>query len=147
TNRLVLVVPAGVTAVTSLDALRAGGHRVAVGTAGVPVGAYTRTLLGALHADAVLDRNTVSQEKDVASVLAKVALKSADAGFVYHTDALAARGRVREIALPGGGPPVVYALCAVRRDGADAEGAQRFIEHVTGPAGRRTLARYGFGLP
>jgi molybdate transport system substrate-binding protein len=111
------------------------------------VGAYTRTLLGALHKTSVLDRNIVSQEKDVASVLAKVALGSADAGFVYHTDALAGRGRVREIALPGGQPPVTYELCAVRGAGADADAARSFIRHVTGPEGRRVLAKYGFGLP
>jgi molybdate transport system substrate-binding protein len=147
TNRLVLVVPARGSAVRTLADLRAGGHRVAVGTPGVPVGAYTRKLLAAAGATAVLQRNRVSQEKDVASVLAKVALGSADAGFVYHTDALTARGRVREVALPAGGPPVVYQLCAVRRAGADADGARSFIAHVTGPDGRRALARFGFGLP
>jgi molybdate transport system substrate-binding protein len=148
TNRLVLVVPAGATAVRSLAALEAGGRRLAVGTAGVPVGAYTRTLLRALGRSALLKRNVVSQEKDVASVLAKVALGSADAGFVYHTDALAAAGRVREIALPAGAaPPPTYQLCAVRRDGADAAGARAFIAHLTGPAGRRALARAGFGPP
>jgi molybdate transport system substrate-binding protein len=146
TNRLVLVTPASGTA--SLAALRAGGLRLAVGTAGVPVGDYTRKLLAALGEEAVLTRNTVSQEKDVASVLAKVALGSADAGFVYHTDALTARARVREIALPARSqPPVTYQLCVVRRDGADAGGARRFIAHVTGAAGRRALAAAGFGLP
>ncbi|HWH95040.1 MAG TPA: molybdate ABC transporter substrate-binding protein [Baekduia sp.] len=148
TNRLVLVVPAAGGAVRSLATLRSGGRRLAVGTPGVPVGAYTRTLLDALGATAVLARNTVSQEKDVASVLAKVALGSADAGFVYHTDALTARGRVREIALPARGqPPVTYQLCAVRRGGADRSGARAFIRHITGPDGRRALAEFGFGLP
>jgi molybdate transport system substrate-binding protein len=147
TNRLVLVVPAGSTRVRSLASLAAGGRRLAVGTAGVPVGDYTRRLLTTLDRDAVLTANTVSQEKDVASVLAKVALGSADAGFVYHTDALAARGRVHEIALPDAAGPVTYQLCVVRRDGADADGARAFIRNVTGPAGRRALARHGFGLP
>jgi molybdate transport system substrate-binding protein len=147
TNRLVLVVPADNPAVRSLAALSSGGHRVAVGTAGVPVGDYTRRLLAALGREDVLAANTTSEEKDVASVLAKVALGSADAGFVYHTDALTARGRVREIALPDAGGPVTYQLCVVRRDGADAEGARAFIRHVTGPEGRRVLARHGFGLP
>jgi molybdate transport system substrate-binding protein len=147
TNRLVLVVPEGATHVRTLASLRSGGLRLAVGTAGVPVGAYTRTLLDALGQSAILQRNLVSEEKDVASVLAKVALRSADAGFVYHTDALAARGRVREIALPSGRSPVSYQLCAVRRDDADREGAAAFIRHVTGPDGRRALARAGFGLP
>jgi molybdate transport system substrate-binding protein len=149
TNRLVLVTPATAGAGTvGLGALRAGGHRLAVGTAGVPVGDYTRKLLAALGAEAVLRRNRVSQEKDVASVVAKVALGSADAGFVYHTDALTARGRVREVALPPSAqPPVTYQLCAVRRDGADSDGARRFVEHVTGAVGRRALKAAGFGLP
>jgi molybdate transport system substrate-binding protein len=147
TNRLVLVTPA-TGGVRSLTALRAGGHRVAVGTAGVPVGDYTRRLLAATGAGDVLTRNAVSEEQDVASVLAKVALGSADAGFVYHTDALAAPGRVREIALPAAAqPPVTYQLCVVRREGADRDGARRLVEHVTGPDGRRALARFGFGLP
>src|SRR3954453_18122809 len=72
TNRLALVVPLGGGGVRSLAALRAGGRRVAIGTAGVPVGDYTRKLLAALHAGAVLTRNRVSQEKDGGSVLAKV---------------------------------------------------------------------------
>jgi molybdate transport system substrate-binding protein len=95
----------------------------------------------------ILDTNTVSQETNVSSVVSKVALGSADAGFVYHTDAVAGRGRVREIALPGGQPPVTYELCAVRGAGADADAARSFIRHVTGPEGRRVLAKYGFGLP
>jgi molybdate transport system substrate-binding protein len=150
TNRLVLVVPAAARAgeADSLAALQRGGHRLAVGTAGVPVGDYTRKLLAATGHQAILARNTVSQEKDVAGVLSKVALGSADAGFVYHTDALAARGRVREIALPGtAGAPVTYQLCVVRRDGADRDGARDFVAHVTGADGRRALAAAGFGLP
>jgi molybdate transport system substrate-binding protein len=150
TNRLVLVVPASAKRGTadSLGALERGGHRLAVGTAGVPVGDYTRMLLAATGHRAVLAGNTVSQEKDVSGVLSKVALGSADAGFVYHTDALAARGRVREIALPGdAGAPVVYQLCAVRRDGADHDGAEDFIHHVTSADGRHALFAAGFGLP
>src|SRR3954451_5081785 len=41
TNRLVLIVPDGAAAVRGLGSLRSGGLRLAVGTAGVPVGAYT----------------------------------------------------------------------------------------------------------
>jgi molybdate transport system substrate-binding protein len=96
----------------------------------------------------VLDDNTVSEERDVASVSAKVALGSADAGFVYHTDALATRGRTREIRVPKWAQPAVrYQLCAVKRDGADTRGAQAFIKKVVGGAGRSVLKRHGFGLP
>src|SRR3954452_11806558 len=149
TNILVVIVPkANPAHVRSVYSLRGSGKRLAIGTAGVPIGQYTRLLLRRLHLSSVLSTNKVSQEKDVSSVLAKVALGSADAGFVYHTDALTARGRVREIALPARGqPPVTYQLCAVRRAGANADGARAFIEHMTGADGRRELARHGFGPP
>jgi molybdate transport system substrate-binding protein len=150
TNRLVLIVPAAARsgAVRGVQDLRRGGLRVAVGAATVPIGAYTRTLLARLHRSDVLRVNTVSSEPDVAGVAAKVGNGSADAGFVYHTDALATTGRTREIALPAAAQPVVeYQLCAVRRAGADAAGARDYIARVTGAEGRRVLARSGFGLP
>jgi molybdate transport system substrate-binding protein len=150
TNRLVLLVPRDGTAkpLRAVTELRSGGRRLAIGAPGVPIGAYTRKLLARLHLTGVLQANTVSQEPDVAGVAAKVALGSADAGFVYHTDALATRGRTREIALPAAAQPVVeYQLCAVRRDGADTAGARDYIARITGSEGRGVLARAGFGLP
>jgi molybdate transport system substrate-binding protein len=150
TNRLVLIVPreGAAVAVHGVQSLRAGGLRLAVGAAGVPIGAYTRALLQRLGLTGVLASNTVSAEPDVSSVAAKVALGSADAGFVYHTDALATRGRTREIALPATAQPSVeYQLCAVRRDGADGAGARDYIARITGAGGRAVLARAGFGLP
>jgi molybdate transport system substrate-binding protein len=149
TNILVLVVPKDNPArIKSVYSLRGGGKRLAIGTAGVPIGNYTRLLLRRLHLSSVLSTNTVSQEKDVASVLSKVALGSADAGFVYHTDALVTRGRTREIRVPKWAQPAVrYQLCAVKRPGADTRGAQAYIKKVVATGGRRVLARYGFGLP
>jgi molybdate transport system substrate-binding protein len=149
TNVLVLVVPRSNPAhITSVYSLRGSRKRLAIGAAGVPIGTYTRVLLRRLRLSSVLTTNTVSQEKDVGSVLSKVALGSADAGFVYHTDALVTRGRTREIRLPRWAqPPVRYQVCAVRRRGADVAGAQAYIKKLVSPRGRRVLARHGFGLP
>ena len=149
TNILVLLVPsANPGGVRSVYSLRRGRRRLAIGTSGVPIGDYTRLLLRRMRLSGILSSNTVSDEKDVASITAKVALGSADAGFVYHTDALASRGRTREIRLPKWAqPPVRYQMCVVRRSGADTRGAQRFIDTVRSTAGRRTLQRVGFGLP
>ena len=84
----------------------------------------------------------------MASITSKVALGSADAGFVYMTDGRSAKDRVSVISLPRWAqPPVRYAICAVRRSGADAAGARRFIAAVRSTAGRRVLRRFGFGLP
>ena len=149
TNTLVLLVPKSNPAgIRSVYSLRAGGLRLAIGNAAVPIGAYTRKLLARLRLSSVLQRNTVSQESNVGGVVAKVALASADAGFTYLTDGRAAADRTTSIALPRWAqPPVRYQICAVRRPGADTSGAQNFISRVTTRAGRNVLRRNGFGLP
>ena len=120
---------------------------LAVGQPSVPIGSYTRTLLRRLGLSPALARNTVSSEPNVASIVAKVALGSADAGFVYATDWMAASDRLARIVLPRWAqPPVRYEICAVQRPGADAVAARRFIRKVLGPTGRAVLRRNGFGL-
>jgi molybdate transport system substrate-binding protein len=146
TNSLVLIVPRDGAAVASIDDLLTGPRRrLAIGTAQVPIGAYARTLLANLDALAALDRNIVSAEQDAASIIAKVALGSADAGIAYATDARASDA-VTAIALPAAAEPtVVYAACVVRREGADSEGARAFIAELLAPAGPRALTAAGFG--
>lgn len=149
TNVLVLIVPAtNPGSIRSVYTLRRGGKRLAVGTPGVPIGAYTRKLLARLHLSSALRSNTVSQEPNVNSVTSKVALGSADAGFVYRTDAKAAGDRVKTIQLPRyAQPPVRYEMCAVKRDGAATTAANAFIRRVVSSAGRQILRSFGFGLP
>ncbi|MDA0172951.1 molybdate ABC transporter substrate-binding protein [Solirubrobacter taibaiensis] len=145
-NAVVLIVPAGNPGkVTSLESLMRGPRRrLAVGTKDVPVGKYTRELLETAGADAILTRNTVSNEANVASLTSKVALGSADAGFAYNTDARSAGDRVEVIRLPAElQPKIQYLLCAVRQ----TETAQAFIDTVTSADGRRALERQGFGPP
>jgi len=148
-NRLVLLIPnANRGHVTSVYSLRSGGRRLSIGTAGVPIGAYTRQLLRRMRLSSVLSANNVSQQTNVGQVAAQVALGSADAGFVYYTDGLAVKDRTKMIGLPKWAqPPVRYQICTVRRAGADTSGAQAFIKRVTGKAGRDALKAYGFGLP
>ena len=149
TNALVLLVPRDNPGrIRSLDSLRRGGLRLAVGAVGVPVGDYTRIVLRRAGLSSVLRANAVSQEPDVGGVTTKVALGSADAGIVYHTDALTVRGRATEIRLPGTvQPDVAYQACVVRRRGVNGDGADAFIARLHSAAGRRALARFGFGLP
>ena len=149
TNKLVLIVPSGNPGhIRSVYTLRQGGRRLSIGTAGVPIGDYTRLLLRRMRLSDVLDANTVSQERDVAGVSAKVALGSADAGFVYHTDALATRPRTTEIRLPKWAQPAVrYDGCVVKRPGADMRAAQAYLNKLRADEGRRVLTRHGFGLP
>ena len=148
-NRLVVLIPnANPGSVRSVYSLRSGGRRLSIGTAGVPIGAYTRQLLKRMRLSSILSSNTVSQQTNVGQVVSQVALGAADAGFVYYTDGLAAKDRTKMLSLPKWAqPPVRYQICAVKRAGADTSGAAAFIKKVVGPSGRAALKGYGFGLP
>jgi len=148
TNVLVLVTPRNNPAgLRSVYGLRGGNHRLAVGTAGVPIGAYTRQLLRRMQLSSVLTSNTVSLEPNVNSIIAKVGLGSADAGFAYFSDWRTAAARLHRINLPRWAqPPVRYQMCVVRRPGADAANANRFMRQVLSSRGRSILKRFGFGI-
>ena len=148
TNILVMVTPTNNPAgLRSVYGLRTGSHRLAVGTAGVPIGVYTRQLLRRMQLTSILSTNTVSLEPSVNSIIAKVGLGSADAGFSYFTDYLAAKNRLRVFRLPTWAqPPVRYQMCVVKRPGADTAAANRFMQRVLSTQGRRVLKRFGFGL-
>jgi molybdate transport system substrate-binding protein len=145
TNKLVLLVPKGNPGkIKNVFSLRAGGKKLAIGSKGVPIGDYTRSLLRRLGLSKVLTTNTVSQESSVANVVSKVALGSADAGFAYVTDGRIAGDKVQAIRLPRyAQPPVRYQMCRVK---PSAE-ATAFINAVRSDRGRGLLKAAGFGLP
>ncbi|HET7045918.1 MAG TPA: molybdate ABC transporter substrate-binding protein [Gaiellaceae bacterium] len=147
TNELVLVVPrANPAGIKSVRDLGRGSPRVVVAAQGVPAGDYARRALAKLGLERVV-ATAVSQEPDVRSVLAKVALGEADAGVVYRSDAAAAKGKVRAIALPRAAEPSVeYELAVVSASGR-RDAAEAFVRRVLGPDGRRELRRAGFGVP
>jgi len=145
TNKLVLIIPkSNPGAITSVFSLRSGGRKLAVGNKGVPIGDYTRALLRRLGLSKVLTNNTVSGEANVANVVSKVALGSADAGFAYVTDSRIASDQVTAIRLPRyAQPPVRYQICAP----TPSAGATAFINAVRSAKGRNVLKAAGFGLP
>ena len=148
TNILVVVTPRNNPAgLRSVYGLRTGRHRLAVGTAGVPIGAYTRQLLRRMQLTSILSTNTVSLEPNVNSIVAKVGLGSADAGFAYSSDWKAAASRLNRINLPKWAqPPVRYQMCVVRRPGVDTASAKRFMQRVLSSRGQSILKRFGFGI-
>jgi molybdate transport system substrate-binding protein len=145
TNKLVLIVPKGNPGkVRSVFSLRSGGRTLAIGNKGVPIGDYTRALLRRLGLSKALSNNTVSGEANVANVVSKVALGSADAGFAYATDAKIAGGQVQAIRLPRyAQPPVRYQICSPSPSAA----SRAFIAKVRSSRGRSVLKAAGFGLP
>jgi molybdate transport system substrate-binding protein len=146
TNELVVIVPrANEAGIHSVYDLRRKGLRMVIGAKGVPVGDYTRRALAALRLSAVL-KNVVSQETDVKSVVAKVALGEADAGFVYRTDALADRRDLRQLALPARARPKIAYELAVVKATKHLQAANAFVSRVLSARGREMLRAAGFGL-
>ena len=148
TNALVVVYPkANPGNVKSVFDLRRPSVKVVIAEAGVPIGDYTRTVLTRLGISRAVLANVVSQEPDVRSVLAKVALGEADAGFVYRTDAKTVVNGVGVIRLPARAQPSVkYGICVVSSSSSKPD-AQAFITKVLGKTGRTRLTSAGFGAP
>lgn len=88
-----------------------------------------------------------SEERDVKSVLNKVRAGEADAGLVYLTDVRAAGESVRGVDFPASKRAINNYPITVLRDPPEPELAERFVDLVRGAAGKRALARAGFGVP
>jgi molybdate transport system substrate-binding protein len=148
-NRLVLAVPADGSDIRSLDDLQRPGAKVAVGSATVPIGAYTHKVLDRLPAaerDKIL-ANVRTEEPDVKGIVGKLTQGAVDAGFVYVTDVAATHGALKAIELPASlEPSAAYAVAVV--DGArHPAAAQRFVDGLLDGAGQRALKAAGFAPP
>jgi len=147
-NRLVLAVRRGGD-VRALADLERAGVTLAVGSPSVPIGAYTRTVLGRLPAArrrAIL-ANVRSQEPDVSGVVGKLTQGAVDAGFVYRSDVRGADAEVEAIELPEALQPSVAYGAAVVKGSEHASEARAFVDGLLGGAGRRALADAGFEPP
>ena len=148
-NRLVLAVPADDAKVATLDDLRKPGVTIAIGAAGVPVGAYTRKVLdrlGAAHRKAIL-ANVRSEEPDVGGISAKLGQGAADAGFLYVTDVAATNGRLRPIELPAALQPQVAYGVALVKGAPHRRAAEAFVAGLLDGAGAAALKAAGFAPP
>jgi molybdate transport system substrate-binding protein len=147
-NRLVVVTPKE-GAVNSLSELGRPGTKIVIGDPSVPVGGYTREVLGRLPSgerEAIL-ANVRSEEPEVTAVLAKVTSGAADAGFVYATDAKTVAGQVRSVAIsPKLQPDVAYAA-AVLSHSDHPEQARRYLRGLLHGSGAEHLREAGFLPP
>lgn len=144
-NALVIVVPrANPGHIHTVTDLTRRGAKIVVAAAGVPVGDYTTKVLRTLHLLTAVTKNIVSRETDVRSVLSKVALGEADAGFVYATDAKTVAGKTTVITLPARAQPNVrYAACVVSTTRHRAA-AQSFVNDLLGARAQARLRAAGF---
>ncbi|MGE0481568.1 MAG: molybdate ABC transporter substrate-binding protein [Phycisphaerae bacterium] len=123
-------------------------QRVAIGDPRtVPAGAYAQQVFECLHLKQPLVRRVV-YGANVRQVLDYVARGEVSAGVVYATDARAALGRVRVVAIADDAwhAPIEYpavTLAASRRK----EIAARFTAFLTGPRGAAGFMRHGFATP
>lgn len=141
-NTLTIVVaPGNPKRIASLTDLARPDLAVAVCAPQVPCGAATVKAAKAVG----VALSPVSEESQVTDVLTKVTSGQADAGVVYVTDAAAAGDTVTALAIPGS--PVNRYPIAVARDSRHPDLARRFVDAVTGPAGRKILAEAGFAGP
>ena len=143
-NRLVLVVPTSNPAgIRSVYDLRKTGMKLVIAAPAVPVGSDTLQVLKQMGLTSVL-ANVVSRESDVRSVLSKVALGEADAGFVYSTDAKTVPGKVRVFKIAAWGQPKVTYGMAVVSSSTNKAAAERFIKEVLSKAGQKKMLAAGF---
>jgi molybdate transport system substrate-binding protein len=143
-NRLVLVVPTSNPAgIHSVYDLKKPGVKLVIAAPAVPVGSYTLQVLKQMGLTSVL-ANVVSRESDVRSVLSKVALGAADAGFVYSTDARTVPGKVRVFKVPAWAQPKATYGMAIVSSSTNKAGAQQFIKEVLSKAGQKRMLAAGF---
>jgi molybdate transport system substrate-binding protein len=143
-NRLVLVVPESDPAgIHSVYDLKKSGVKLVIAAPAVPVGSYTLQVLKQMGLTSVL-ANVVSRESDVRSVLSKVALGEADAGFVYSTDAKTVPGKVNVIKIPAWAQPKVTYALAIVASSTNKAAAKRFIAEVLSKTGQKKLLAAGF---
>jgi molybdate transport system substrate-binding protein len=143
-NTLTIVVaPGNPKKITSFQDLTQAGLAVVVCAPQVPCGSATQKVQEA----AGTRLNPVSEESQVTDVLNKVVTGQADAGLVYVTDALAAGDSVTAVAFPESARAVNTYPIAVLTDAPNPELAQKFVDLVTGAAGRTILTAAGFAQP
>ena len=125
------------------------GTKIVVGDPSVPVGEYTRGVLGRLperEREAIL-ANVRSEEPEASSVLAKVVDGAADAGFVYATDARTVAGEARAVAIPNNLQPDVAYAAAVLTDSGQPKLARRYLRGLLRGRGATDLREAGFLTP
>lgn len=137
------VAPGNPLAVTGLADLARPDVAVVLCAAPVPCGAATRVLL----ADAGVEVPRASEEQAVTAVLAKVASGEADAGVVYVTDVLAARGAVEGVDIPGAARARTTASAAVLAGAPHPDEAADLVALLASADARAVLARHGFEAP
>jgi molybdate transport system substrate-binding protein len=147
-NRLVIAVPKDST-VASIGDLAKSGTKLVIGAKEVPVGSYTRDVLGRLPSgqqEAIL-ANVKSEEPDVGGVIGKLTQGGADAGFTYVTDVTGAGGALKAVELPAALRPSVQYGAGIVNGAKNPRAAQAFIDSVRSGPCSEVMRQAGFEPP
>lgn len=146
TNLLVMIVPKDNPAhIKSVYDITKPGVKIVVCNATVPCGDYASSAFANLGITAQADANIVSEEDDVTQVVAQIAAGQGDVGFVYVTDALAAKNKVTPILLPAAAMPHTQDFIAVVKSTPNLAAAQAYVKLVLSKKGQSILRAAGFG--
>jgi molybdate transport system substrate-binding protein len=146
TNELVIAVGGDGTAVERVEDMAKPGIDLVLGAESVPVGAYTREVLGRLPDDLEerILANVRSEEPDVKGVVGKLTQGAADAGFIYLTDVT---DGITGVELPPELRPTVAYGAGVMEGAAQPELAQQYLDGLTEGPCADALREEGFGPP
>lgn len=147
-NTLVVVVPVDAKAPPSTltDLQLPVFRRIAIGSpASVPAGRYARAALEAARVWSAIEPRMIFAQ-NVRQALDYVARGEVDAGFVYATDAMILKGKVRVALTVPTATPILYPAAAIAGS-VNPEGARRFVDFLLSPQAQAVLARQGFLKP
>lgn len=121
-------------------------ERIAIGNPdSVPVGRYTRQSLTAAGLYDALKPKFILGES-VRQVLDYVGRGEVQVGFVYNTDAMIAKDKVKVASEMSAHDTVTYPAAVIAASQKKAE-AEKFLAFITSPEGQAVLAKYGFKKP
>lgn len=149
-NKLTVILPPDNPGqIRTLEDLARPGVQLLIGTAELPIGSATLTMLDKLNASIAPDfkervlANVVSNEVGVKPIVSKVSLGEADAGIVYVSDAVAAP-TLMTLPIPDEHNAVVVFTIAPVSAARHPQEAAAFIASVLAPEGQAVLAAQGF---
>lgn len=149
-NKVALAVPEGNPAnIQTYDDLAAhlsaGDILLAMGNADVPVGQYTQKILSyyELSEEELAAAGAITYGSNVKEVTTQVSEGAVDCGIIYQTDAFSAGLTVVDTATAEMCGQVIYPA-AILKTAKNSEGAQAFLEYLTGDEADSVFASVGF---
>ena len=145
-NQLVVIVPADSTLgiASAKDLTYPAVKRIAMGEpSSVPAGIYGRTYLEKLGLWQAIQPKVIPEE-NVRAALAAVESGDVEAGIVYKTDELIAKGVKLAVEVPlKDGPDISYPV-AILKESKQPDAAKKLEDYLESPAAKTVFQKYGF---